>query len=122
MTKIKILLSSSPKLLSDVIRRLLEDQPDMQIIGEVSDPLQLLITTQDAFADAVIITPVKSNGIPRICNQLLVEHPLLKIITLDTDSDSAFYYRLNHKRLKFQAPSGFAILSILRGDSIPPVD
>lgn len=120
MAKIKILLASSPKLHSDVIRRLLDAQPDMQIIGEVSDPLQLLITAKDEFADAVIITPMKANGIPRICNQLLIEHPLLKIITIDIASDSAFYYRLNYKRVKLQAPSGSAILNILRGGSIPP--
>lgn len=120
MAKIRILLSSRPKLLSDVICNLIEGQSDMEIIGEVTDPLKLLITTRDHNADAVIITPLKANGEPRLCRQLLAEHPLLMIITLDTVTDTAYLYRLNSERVRILAPSGIAILGILRGEPMSP--
>ncbi|PIZ70069.1 MAG: hypothetical protein COY19_00720, partial [Candidatus Marinimicrobia bacterium CG_4_10_14_0_2_um_filter_48_9] len=61
MGKIRILLSSRPKLLSEVISNLISRQPDMKIIGEIIDPLQLLTTAKATLADAVIITPLKAN-------------------------------------------------------------
>jgi DNA-binding NarL/FixJ family response regulator len=120
MAKIKVLLASQPKLLSDVIRNLIARQLDMEIIGEVTDPLKLLITTADKFADAVIITPLKANGEPRLCSRLLAAHPALKIITLDIDTDTAYLYRLNHDRMRFETPTGLAVLNILRGGPMPP--
>jgi len=123
MSKIKVLLASQPKLLSDVIRNLIEHQLDMEIIGEVTDPLKLLITTENnKFADAVIITPLKANGEPRLCRRLLAAHPALMIITLDTATDTAYLYRLNQDRMRIQAPSGLAVLNILRGGPMPPTE
>ncbi|NQV49005.1 MAG: response regulator transcription factor [Candidatus Marinimicrobia bacterium] len=119
MTKIKILLSSRPKLLSDVIRDLIERQPDMEVIGEVRDPMQLLIATQNTVADAVIITPLKLNGEPRICRKLLTEHPYLMILTLQADTDAATIYRLKFPPLHFQTLSSRIILNVLRGGSLP---
>ena len=120
MSKIKILLSSRPKLLSDVIRHLIERQPDMEVIGEVSDPLQLLITTQNTVADAVIITPLTANGEPRICRELLAEHPELMILTLQADTDAATLYRLKLPPLHFQTLSSQIFLNVLRGGPLPP--
>ena len=119
MGTIKILLSSRPKLLSEVIRNLIESQLDMEIIGEVIDPLQLLSVVRDTLADAVIITPLRANGEPRIVHQLLKEYPLMKIVTLSSQGDAAYLYRLNHPRLLLASPSGPPILNALRGEGIP---
>ena len=120
MAKIKIMLSSRPKLLSDVIRDLINRQEDMEIIGEVIDPLQLLITTKNTKVDAVIITPLKANGEPRICHQLLVEHPHLIILTVDANTNAAYLYRLNLPRLYFETPTSEILLGILRGSPFSP--
>ena len=122
MGKIRILLSSRPKLLSEVISNLISRQPDMKIIGEIIDPLQLLTTAKATLADAVIITPLKANGEPRLCRRLLAAHPALMIITLDTATDTAYLYRLNQDRMRIQAPSGLAVLNILRGGPMPPTE
>ncbi|MCF7922100.1 MAG: hypothetical protein K9M55_05315 [Candidatus Marinimicrobia bacterium] len=119
MTKIKILISSSPKLLSEVIRKLIGLQDDMDIIGEVVDPLKLIMTAREKYADAVLITPLKSNGEPRICRQLLIEHPKLLVVTLGPNSEFAFLYRSALPRLRFRTPSGQIILNLLRGGPIP---
>ena len=114
MEKIKVLLSSRPKLLSEVIRNMIEHQPDMEVVGEVLDPIQLLITTRSMPVDVVIITPLKANGNPRICSQLLGEHPLLKILILSAESKVAFLYQSGSPKIRIDEPSKQSILSAIR--------
>lgn len=114
MEKIKVLLSSRPKLLSEVIRNIIAHQSDMEIVDEVLDPLQLLRVSRQTPADAVIITPLKANGEPRICHQLLEEHPRLKIVTLSAKGEAAYLYQSGVPRLSIEEPSEQAILRTIR--------
>ena len=114
MGKIKVLLSSRPKLLSDVIRNLIEHQPDMEMVGEVLDPLQLLSASGKTTVDAIIITPLKDNGDHKICQQLLAEHPRLKIVTLSANGETACLYQSDLPRLFITEPSGSSIFGAIR--------
>ncbi|MBN2011045.1 hypothetical protein JW960_16980 [candidate division KSB1 bacterium] len=114
MRKIKVLISSRPKLLSEVIRNLVEQQSDMEMVGEVLDPLQLLRMTRLTPVDAVIITPLRANGEPKICHQLLVEYPPLKIVTLSASGDAAYLYQSDLPKMRIHNPSGESILTALR--------
>ena len=120
MEKIKVLLSSRPKLLSEVIRYLIEHQPDMEVVGEVLDPLQLLTVSRKTVVDVVIITPLKANGEPKICHQLLAEHPLLIIVTQSSKGDVAYLYQSGMDKQRIDEPSGPSILIAIRA-SLPPV-
>jgi DNA-binding NarL/FixJ family response regulator len=114
MKKIKVLLSSRPKLLSEVIRFLIEHQPDMEIVGEVLDPLQLLHASRKAAVDVVIITPLKANGEPKICHLLLAEHPQLKIVTQSANGEAAYLYQAGVDKKRIEEPSGHSILGVIR--------
>lgn len=109
-----MLISSRPKLLSEVIRNLVEQQSDMEMVGEVLDPLQLLRMTRLTPVDAVIITPLRANGEPKICHQLLVEYPPLKIVTLSASGDAAYLYQSDLPKMRIHNPSGESILTALR--------
>ncbi len=66
MRKIKVMLASRPKMPSEVIEALVERQPDMQVAGEVLDPMRLLFAIKTTPVDAIIITPLDSKGEPPI--------------------------------------------------------
>ncbi|KAA3659581.1 MAG: DNA-binding response regulator [Calditrichaeota bacterium] len=114
MKKIKILISSRPKLLSEVILDLIEHQLDMTVVGEVIDPIELLIAVRATKVDSVIITPLKANGEPRICHKLLEEHPQLKIVTISAKGDAAFLFQADGPRQRIDDPSGLSILHAIR--------
>ena len=108
------MLSSRPKLLSEVIRNMIEYQPDMELVGEVLDPLQFLRASMQTPVDKVIITPLKANGEPKICRQLLWNHPQLIIATLSARGEAACIYRSGSPRLCLDKPSGKSILDSIR--------
>jgi DNA-binding NarL/FixJ family response regulator len=119
MKKIKVLLSSRPKLLSDVIRNMIEYQPDMEVVGEVLDSLQLLRTSRQIPVDVVIITPLKANGEPKICQLLLEEHPLLKIVTQSEEGEATYLYQSGRRKKRIDESSGQSILGSIREALLP---
>ena len=114
MKKIKILLSSRPKLLSEVIRNLIEQQPDMEVVGEVIDPIQLIGAARMMTVDVAIVTPLESNEEPKICRHLLAEYPSLKIITLSKKGEAAYLYQSGSPSLPIDEPSSQSILGTIR--------
>jgi DNA-binding NarL/FixJ family response regulator len=112
--KIKVMLASRPMMLSEVIRSMVDRQPDMEVVGEVLDPIELLIAASVVPVDVVIITPLKFNGEPRICYHLLEEHPLLKIIILSADGETAFLYQSDLPKIRIDEPSEQAIFGAIR--------
>lgn len=119
MNIIKVMLSSRPKLLSEVIRNMITHQPDMVVVGEVLDPLQLLYATKQTVVDAVIITPLKANGEPKICRQLLLEHPHLKIVTLSDKGEAAHLYQAGFAKQRIEEPSAQSVLMAIREALLP---
>jgi DNA-binding NarL/FixJ family response regulator len=114
MPKIKVMLASRPKMLSDVIQNIIERQPDMILIGEVVDPIKLLFATREKAVDVVIVTPLKSNGEPKICSHLLAEHPQLKVLTLSSEGEIAYLYQSAVPRIRIDEPCGKSIVSAIR--------
>jgi DNA-binding NarL/FixJ family response regulator len=112
--KIKVLLASRPKMLSDVVRNMLERQPDMEVVGEVLDPVALLLTARAKPVDVVIVTPLDWEQEPRICRHLLAEHPQLKIVTLPANGEAAFLYESGGRKQRFDEPSKESILGAIR--------
>jgi hypothetical protein len=47
MQKIKVMLASRPKMLSDVIRNIIENQPDMIMVDDVINPIILLFAMRE---------------------------------------------------------------------------
>ena len=111
---IKVMLASRPKMISDVIRNIINRQPDMQVVGEVIDPIKLLYATRETTVDVVIVTPLKVNGEPKICSHLLAEHPRLKIIVLMAEGKAALLYESGSRKKYIDEPSADIIIDTIR--------
>lgn len=114
MRKIRVLLASRPKMLSDVVRNMIGRQPDMEVVGEVLDPLSLLVAVRATPVEVVIFTPLDASEEPHICSQLLTEHPQLKIVTLTAKSEAAYLYELGSRKQRIEEPCEQSILGALR--------
>jgi len=112
--KIKVLLASRPKLLSEVIRYMVERQADMEVMGEVLDPIELLLAVKATGAGVVIVTPLEANGEPHICIQLLAKYPQLKIVTLSAKGEAAYLYESGSHKKRIDEPSEPSLLGAIR--------
>jgi DNA-binding NarL/FixJ family response regulator len=114
MQKIKIMIASRPKMISDIIRNIIEHQLDMTIVGEVVDPISLLYTIREKSIDVVIMTPIKVNGEPKICSHLLANFPSLIIVALADNNETAYLYRTGAPKLCIEDPSGQSLIIAIR--------
>jgi len=112
--KIKVLLASRPKLLSEVIRYMVARQPDMEVVSEVLDPIELLLAVKATAADVVIVTPLPANGEPHICSQLLAAHPQIKIVTQSAKGEAAYLYRSGAHKQRIDEPSEQSMFGTIR--------
>ncbi len=114
MQKIKVLLASRPKLLSEVIRNMIARQPDMEVMGEVLDPIELLLAVKTTEAEIVIVTPLDSEEEPRLCRHLLADYPDLKIVTLSRTGEAATLYESDSRKQRIEEPGEESILRAIR--------
>lgn len=91
-TKARVLLSIQIQLLSNLLRSLLSAEPDVEIVGEVSDPVDLLIAAGQTQAD-VVIQCWPSDEMPGICSHLLAAFPDLTVIGIGDEGESNFACR-----------------------------
>jgi AmiR/NasT family two-component response regulator len=91
----------------------------MKVVGEVVDPIELIFALRKTSVDVVIISPLKANGEPRICLQLLKEHPKLRILILTGESEAVYIYESGSDRKRIERPSEQSILGAIR-ESLHP--
>ena len=101
-------------MLSEVIQNMIGHQPDMVVVDEVVDPIELLRTAKATLADVVIVTPLESNGEPKICHYLLAEYPHLKVVTISARGEAAYLYQSDADRLCIDEPCEQSILNTIR--------
>jgi DNA-binding NarL/FixJ family response regulator len=88
----RILVANSPKLMRDAILAALADQPDIEIVGEVSDEAEIAQQVQTTLPDLLVIALEQSERRPAICDRILREHPELRIIAVASREDRTLYF------------------------------
>jgi len=90
---VKVLLANGPEVLRTGLAMLLQQQSDIEVVGTVLDPIELLVTVGDTQADVVIVTLPDSGEMPGICSHLFHEYPQLLILALSSSRTRACVYR-----------------------------
>jgi two-component system response regulator (stage 0 sporulation protein A) len=78
---IRVLIAENHRDLSDVMSQLIDTEPDMRCVGQVTDASEVLPKAREAAADAVILdlTLQGGSGLPLI-EQLTTAMPELRVI------------------------------------------
>jgi DNA-binding NarL/FixJ family response regulator len=91
--KIRVLLNGLPVAVADALERILRRQSDMEVIGHVDDPIEVLLTATTARADVAILE-LHDDELPGIASHLLSERPQLRILAVSPDGRRAFLCEL----------------------------
>ena len=116
--KIRVLVANRPRLLRELILELFAEEPDIEVVGEVTESNYenigtVIAQTQPEF---LILGQEKMEICPALCEELLHQHPQMKILAIADDQQSSVYYSANlHIRRTPLENSESAILNALRG-------
>jgi len=88
----RVLVANRPKLMREVILVALTDQPGVEIVGEVSDESDILPQVRATLPDLLVIALDENELRPPICDQVLREHPELRIIAVAWRKNRTLYF------------------------------
>lgn len=98
MDKIRVLFANHPAMVPTTVRRLIEAQDDMEVVGDCRGPMKILQETGRANVDAVILAQ-EGRDEPGLCSQLLSVYPDLLIMGVTSDMTSVFTQQLRSQRI-----------------------
>ncbi len=79
---IRVLVANRPRLMRETILTTFADQPDIEIVGEVADESEIFEKVKKTMPNFVVIALDHPGQRPRICDDLLREHPEVRVIAV----------------------------------------
>ena len=88
----RILVANTPRLMREAVVATLADQPDIEIVGEVSDEAEILQRVHATLPDLLVVALDESGTRPQICDRVLREHPGVRILAVASRKDRTICY------------------------------
>ena len=89
---IRVLVANHPRLMREIVLTTIADQPDIEIVGEVEDESDISASVNKTLPNVVVIALDQPGIRPRICDELLREHPGVRVIAVAPDKNYIVYY------------------------------
>jgi len=115
---IKVLLALDSPDRRELVRKLIEQEPGVELVGEVADPIDLLVEVKRQQAD-LVVQEWPGEEIPGICSHLLIEYPDLLLIGIPRDSAHVFLCRQTVSKRRFPSAKLQEVLARIRRRSAP---
>lgn len=108
-----MLLANHPVMVPDAIRRLVEEQEDMEVVGDCRGPMKILQEVGRTKADAVVLIQ-EGHEEPGLCSQLLAVYPDLAILGMSSDMTRVFTQQLCSHRKRVATREHLDIVQAVR--------
>jgi chemotaxis response regulator CheB len=89
---IRVLVANRPRLMRELMLTTFADQPDIEIVGEVGDESEISESIKRTLPDFVVIALDHPGRRPAICDELLREHPEVRVIAVAPEKNFVVYY------------------------------
>ena len=73
-------------------KAMLGDDPDLEIVGEVIHPIDILLELGSTQAEVVVIDLPASEEDPGLCSHLLAEYPAVKVVAVSSGGETSIVY------------------------------
>ena len=115
---IRVLVANRPRLNRELILTTFADQPDIEIVGEVSDESEIVDRVARTHPNFVVIALDEPGERPLICDELLRGYPDVRVIAVAPAKNYVVYYwaSLDIHSSPIE-PSEEGLLRALRGKS-----
>jgi chemotaxis response regulator CheB len=120
MEKIRVLVANRPRLMRELVMATISDQPDIEVMGDISDDTDIGEMVEQLRPDFVIIALDRADQRPALCDDLFARHPDMKILAMAPERNSSvFFWSVMDIRSARVESSEAGILGALRGKAQP---
>ncbi len=89
---IRVLVANRPRLMRELILTTFADQPDIEIVGEVGEESEISESIKRTLPNFVVIALDHPGRRPAICDELLRQHPEVRVIAVAPEKNFVVYY------------------------------
>ena len=89
---IRVIVANRPRLMHDLVLETIIEQPDIEVVGEIKDEVEIVDAVEKMRPDFLIITLDESNRRPPLCDLLLRRYPEMRILALAPERNSSIFY------------------------------
>jgi len=89
MDHIRILVTAMPPLHADIIRPIIREQRDMEIVGEAATVQSVGEVIEQAHPDVVLVT-TGATDLVAAAVPLVLDHPPVRVVIVDTERNGSF--------------------------------
>lgn len=92
MKRLRVLVANRPRLMRELVLATIADQPDIEIVGEVLEDVELTDIVEDVRPDVLIVSLAgQAEGFAQ-CGFLLGRYPQMRIVALAPEENRGQYY------------------------------
>ena len=89
---IRVLVANHPRLMRELILATFADQPDIEIVGEVVEESEISESVRKTLPNFVVIALDHPSRRPAVCDELLRDHPEVRVIAVAPEKNFVVYY------------------------------
>jgi len=89
---IRVLVANRPRLMRETILTTFADQPDIEIVGEVTEESEIFESVRKTLPNFVVIALDRPEERPQICDDLLREYPEVRVLAVAPSKNYVVYY------------------------------
>jgi AmiR/NasT family two-component response regulator len=113
--RVRVLVANRPRLMREIVLATIADQPDIEIVGDVEQPVDLTEIVEQVRPDVLIVALADREGSTGECGFLLGRYPHMKILALAPEQNRGIlYWTIVNIRTNPVESSEAGILSALR--------
>ena len=90
--QIRVLVAIRPRLMRELILNTFSEQPDIEVVGEISDDADVQSAVDAKQPDFLVLSQDDAKHRPSICDAVLHRHPELRIIAVAPDQNYSVHY------------------------------
>lgn len=92
MKRVRVLVANKPRFMRELILSTIADQPDIDLLGEVSNQDDLTEAVEQSRPDVLILAMDQQDKFRAQCGFLLGRHPDMRILALAPERNRAMCY------------------------------
>jgi AmiR/NasT family two-component response regulator len=113
--RVRVLIANRPRLMRELVMATISDQPDIEVVGEVSDGGDLTEMVEQVQPDVLILSMDEPERRMGQCGFLLGRYPQMRILALAPEQNvGIFYWAFVDIRTKPLESSEAGILNAVR--------
>lgn len=113
MKRTRVLFGKNVQFLRGFYGDSFEGQSDMEVVGEIDDPVELLVSLRDVDVDVILLSK-DHTGASGLTSHLFAEYPTLTLVIVNEDCRAAYIEGLRPHRSPILDVSPDGVMSALR--------